>query len=416
MLPAMPGNSNLVSRRPVEANGQHVLSIHYVERNDVRSPLHHLHGVPRIDVIDEYESALSVSWTQLTSAEYGWPGIGGPDANLPRDVLVFDLGPNYFGAAVDPIGDRSHLALNSRTLDVPEVAQYKLRAVAAHELVHLFQFEMPGYQYWPLKQGRAGEDRDPNWWLHEATALAIEAQLADTGPSVCSPLLWTWATSPERSIDSDVGGTLAAPFLLYLMRKFGTDLLSELYRVTENEVSGMRGCEMIACVLERRGLELASNEEVDCFGSGYCVDAAFIGEGETYLPGEWRDIAGPRALSGRFEAYPVVMTEFAFPINHLGCRYFEFAPTTSSRRLEIIVEPQRMEDLAVLRCEAVVVNRDGSRKQSQLTREDSGEQAAVVDFDYENVSRVVMVVSNCAYRPGFPRHEKLQFRIRASIE
>jgi len=414
MHPAESWASILTCRRALEFGGRHLFDLHFAERNAFSADGNSTHGVPNLAVIDQYHAALESSISRLTDKTHGWnlwESLPGSNRAL-RDAAVFDLGPSMLGAAVDTLRGTPYLVLNTRSLDLPEVARMRRQATVSHELVHLLQFETPAYRYWPAR-GRIGENRDPNWWLHEATALALESEISPA-PTASFPLLWNWATSPEQSLEGDPYGTLAAPFLIYLGRRFGWDLLADVYRATEHDVEGMRGVDLLARALGRRGD--SPPDFKDCFARGYCVDAAFIGDGASVLPAEIKDVIGPRALSGRFTRYPVDGAARNLVINHLGCRYFEFTPTQASRMLKVQVAIHDDADRLFARVELVTVGRSGLRRRTTLSPQPDTRLAATVEFSSEDVSRAVLIISNCAYGSGWATHDGLRVAISAQIE
>jgi hypothetical protein len=99
------------------------------------------------------------------------------------------------------------------------------RTIAIHELVHLLQFPSPLYR---TVLSKSIFIMDPNWWLHESVALAIEWFLGGASGKL-TPHLWNWANAPHISCQADELGFQAFPWLVYLMETFGKWFPARLY-------------------------------------------------------------------------------------------------------------------------------------------------------------------------------------------
>lgn len=434
----------LTRKVAVEVDERQLFNVYFCERNQSFELQHGRHSVAGLFVVNQYAEALRSVIQLLNSPSFNWNVWTTSDGSLTaRSVAVFDLGPGMQGAAVSFPRKMPYLVLNARSPDLPEMAMRRRQAIVAHELVHLLQFETPTYQYWSSR-GRIGEDRDPNWWLHEATALAIETELSPK-PAASLPLFWDWATVPEVSAEGphDPYGTLMAPFLIFLGRRHGWKLLSDLYRVTPNEVASMRGTDILAWTIsnvlqeKHNSLQSAVREVGQQSGTPdshsvglsktdadptsleaqfleYCVDAAFLSEGETVLPKALYETVGGRALTDRFESYPVSAAATNAAIDHLACRYFEFLPTTTSDRLSVSITLNRTDDMPVFRAALVTVARNGQRQLTLMTANTNGFTGSA-PFRAKECSRAVLIVANCAYGFGWANHQLCRFTIDANI-
>ena len=161
--------------------GARQFEIAYVERSGPSGLAQH--AVSDMRVVDECVEALAASFSALTSTHFGWRDCNSSaKAAATCRVKLKNLGPRILGAAVVGTAGtgeaESYLVLNVRALESSrQAAISRRRATIAHELCHLLQFETAAYRHWPA-QGRWGLG-DPNWWLHEASALAIEAALCN---------------------------------------------------------------------------------------------------------------------------------------------------------------------------------------------------------------------------------------------
>ena len=381
-----------------------------------------VHDVSDLEVVEQYAAALQQSFEQLISDEFRWLVWAGETPHGDRgtrDVRLGDLGINFYGAAMSGASVMPYLALSVRSFEsTPEAAARRRAATVAHELVHLLQFETTTYRFWPSK-GLWGLG-DPNWWMHEATAIALEAALCSEDPE-CYPMLWDWATSPQRSLESDLIGFLAAPFVMFLMQALDRRWPAELYRVTSEQVPSMRGTEIINHVFQTQrpgGLPLAAVSGDDWFASRYCVDAGLLGASETLLDSRIGKVVGSRAMADVFTGSRIAEAAGNLSVDHLGCRYFQFVPPENSARLQISVIPDQPEGWECFRGEFVLVGHDGQRLgQQTLSRiEDRRCLTASVNFPRNEVAFGLLVVANCGFGTGWPRFDQLTFHLSAECE
>lgn len=168
---------------------------------------------------------------------------------------------------------------------------------------------------------------DPNWWLHESSALAAETVLVPHYKTAFCRL-WDWAVKPQQSMDTDETGHLALPFILYLMDTFSTKIPARIYEASVEDCPSMLAVE----VLSQQLTKIGTNFETAFLN--YCVAVA------PELPGrrEWLleldQIVGHRSYRERFKDYPINDINDV-PVHHLGCRYFRFKPDTTSSKHSI---------------------------------------------------------------------------------
>jgi hypothetical protein len=409
------------ARRRLVPTGTQQFEISFIERSGAGELARH--AVSDARVVDEWAEALASSFSALTGSRFGWReldgGVSVAAAEMWR-VKLKNLGPKILGAAIAGCvgmgGAESYLVLNVRALESSRpTAISRRRATVAHELCHLLQFETAAYRHWPA-QGRWGLG-DPNWWLHEASALAIEAALCDESPE-CYPLLWDWATTPSRSLDADDAGGFAAPLLMYLMRTLpdGDRLPADIYRVDPQAVPNMGGTDLLDHVLKSRGTRLAAASGEECFASRFCVDAAFVGTPGSVLDQRIHDVVGARAVTDVFDRFPLDAAATACPVDHLGCRYFQFRLPPASRGLRVTIRPQRPEGMNILRGELVLVGPDGRKlRQKTLGRvEDASVLSAEIPIDSQFVEFALLVVANCAWGAAANRCNEQTFSISAT--
>lgn len=407
----------LPNHREVRVAGRRAFDLFYAVRNAGHAAAGARHGVAQEGVIDDYLESLVSSYQRLCSPEFGWTSWADDAGGESRDVAVLDLGRNLLGAANAFGTAKPYLALSCRPHEsTAEAARRRRAATVAHEIVHMLQFETPAWRYWP-EQNRWGTG-DPNWWLHEAVALATEALIEPDSPGWYS-WLWDWATMPERSLEWDSSGCFAAPLLIYLMQSLNSRFGSDLYSIRAADVPGMRAASMLAWLIEtREKRSFASATARQCVFADYCVDAGVLGIiHDSVLDPHIAAIAGPRVRTDVFEAYPVKDACQDKPIDHLACRYFGFRPNPCGSRLEITMTPDDSVRQRLLRGELVVVSHDlAIRNRISLVPTITGIFKAVVDgFSMKNVDHALLVIINCGYGDGWAECDGIRFRINASL-
>lgn len=399
----------LAIRTDVAFEGRTAFRVRFNERHATAShPADARHGIVDRETITTIREALSDAYPRLTSSEFGWSKFAG---NVPREVAIRDLGPSRYGIAAMRGREAPYMVLSPQPFEAaPEAIKRRRRATVVHELVHLLQFESPLFRYWHESRRRFG---DPNWWWHEATALATECVL-DSRQSPTYPRLWDWATQPERSLESDADGYLAAPFVAYLMHRFGATIVARLYETTAAQVASQRAADVLDGWLRQHDTTLAAVFVEYCIA---CVTAT----AEWPVLDEVVKIVGPRAISGSYRTLPVAREGKALPIDHLGCRYFEFLPSRGRGALDVEVMP-RPEDSrgvgradSVLRAELVIPAVPGEGvARVPLQPRPNGTIGAKVGLA-SVPSRLLLVVANCAFGAGWVNFDGLQFTVSASV-
>lgn len=397
--------------------GQQSFEIAYFER--IGTEEFAAHAVSDLGVVDEVTDALRLAFVKLVSPPFGWRSRN-QDASTTCRVKLKNLGPKILGAAITGnLGTGEalpYLVLNVRALESNrQAAISRRRATIAHELCHLLQFETAAFQYWPSR-GRFGLG-DPNWWLHEASALAVESAICHESPE-CFPLFWEWATIPSRSLDVDDAGGTAAPFLMYLMRALpdGSRIPADLYSIEPRSDASMSGTDLLEAVLKSRGTRLAAVSGEDCFASRYCVDAAFVGSSDSLLDPRILDVVGPRCIADVFERFPVQSAGLRCPVDHLGCRYFQFRIPSTQHGLRITVAPDLSRGPNMLRCELVVIGHDGRklRQETLIRRESDSSLEIITPVDPRTDGLALLVVANCAWGSDARRYDQQTFSISAA--
>jgi hypothetical protein len=260
---------------------------------------------------------------------------------------------------------------------------------------------------------------DPNCWLHEAVALATEAAV---NPQKCSwyPWLWEWSTKPERSFEAHTSGSLAAPFVAFLMNVLGRQFGAELYRMSTETVPAMHGTVLLAHWWEQHAKRpLAFASDFPALFVEYCVDAGLLGVvPKRTLDPAIADLVGVRVRTEIFHRYPVHAAARNASLEHLGCRYFEFHPTAVDSQLVMRVTARENCARRMLRGVLVAISPDRSVKQC-LTLSTSGEgclETTLPQFSKRNVDHALLVLVNCGYGEGWAEWDDLQFEIHARIE
>ena len=379
-----------------------------------------VHGIQECGIEKEYLGALERAHEVLTGPECNWPKLPWPSIR----VYIQGLRPGLFGeahpAGYSGVGPALLLACGGSEPQ-QDWASQRRQAAAAHELTHLFLFEAK-----PL----LGAD----WYFFdEAVATAMEPVVL-RGNTDHFRFLYPWFMRPERSLDTtdnDRTAMCAAPFVTYLMNRFGRDVVRKIYHVVGHAAGGAQNpantwaaLTAVEQVLGQEGAVLADAFiEDDVFGSGYCVDAYFLDDPQSRLrnPGLY-DRYDQRAVTETFCQYPVQDAAGNDPIDHLGCRYFRFRPNGAGSNLRVSVALPSQGAKKHLRGELVAVSPDGrrgeQRVQLQRTSDDGAMEAPLADFKEPDVDHAVLVVANCAWgevEAGAPNRDRITFSISADV-
>ena len=405
-------------RRDVEIDGRTVFRLRFNRRDGGQVPPDAKDGVGDLGTVEVFADALAYAFPRLTdAATFGWRTWGD---SQPCEVAIRSLGPSRNGLAVIDGRTAPYMVLSPLGFDTdPDAMRRRRQATVVHELIHLLQFESSLFQCW--HQTRIGTD--PNWWFHEAVALATECLVYPDRPPSYSRL-WQWATQPELSLESDHDGNLAAPFILYLMKRLDSPLIARIYDSTSDDVDALRAVGLIDRELAQLGLTLATDAiNQEALFIDYCVDAALLGIDNTVLDSRILDIVGPRATSDVLRSYPI-RSGASMPIDHLGCRYFDLLPAATDAAVSLIVEvtprPENSGsfDRNALRGELVVISKDRSTvSRKTLAAQPEGHlSASVAGFTPESIERVILVLANCAFGSGWAFKDGLQFTVSARVE
>lgn len=415
-MSSTPPISTLLQRRPVQIGGREVFELIYCERHGRGNEASRIWGVTSEIVVDQYAAALQTSYPLLCGAEFNWQQL-----KLAEDAScvgkIEDLGSWMMGAATTDGISQTYLMLTSRCHEPSPVAAAKRRNdVVLHELVHLLQFQTDTWQHWP-KQGRWG-NADPNWWLHEAVALAIEAELAADYVGWYQ-WLWEWATSPQLSIESDKNGALAAPFLQYLIRRLGRPFASAIYRLTPDEVPSMRATDLLARAIADAAVHCSVPLRQVDMGSvflDYCTDAGLGGTADCLLDPAIESIVGKRIRTEYFEGLPINWSSRDAAIDHLGCRYFEFQLTRGQKPLAFQIVPDDTESPPPLMASLTLVHDSSDRGRTCFFQPElSGNGIVCRVSPTPDETRAVLTIANVAFGSGWALHDGATFQISAEV-
>ncbi len=375
MIPAS-GLSGETKRQVIELDCGTVFIVQYRHRCSAQFGPDARNGVYSEELVSVYSSALKHCYCQITGTTFGWKPASTNRA-VRTDVVIRDLGPILCGVA-NPNWCRAmnrprnaNIALTCRPhANSSDAVVQECFATVAHELVHLLQFDTTTWQFWP-KQGRIGyahwaRRNDPNNWLHEATAFALEAILCEKDVVDWHRLLWDWATRPELGMDSDPYGLLAAPFIVYLTRKFDPRIVADLYQVTDAEVPSMLGADLIAHCVARRSRS-SPVESLNSIFVKYCVDVAL--PDQSGFDSSIERLVGPRAVTEIYGDYPVKQNT-TYVIESLGCRYFHFARPKNNDPLKIVVS-EASGRAETLRARLISVSPDEPNTEGEAFSHDS---------------------------------------------
>lgn len=406
---------SLPSKRNVEINSQSKFHLHYQLRNQLDSkPSEHSVGQPRI--IDEYVQHLSDAYQELTSTNFGWA----PKNKDPIDVKIGNLGSRMLGLAAPDRYSEPYMALSSRPHAVnDEIARNKRFHTVVHELTHYFQYQTPVWRYWP-DAGKVGKS-DPNWWLHEAVALATESLIPYQHQASPSWYTWLheWVTHPHRSLTLDRSGSFGATFLIYFMNQFHSRFGAQLYSLTENDVPSMEAPDMIDFLSKKEaGIPLATVHQERCMFSDYCTEAGLgtqYGDGLKFLDKEIFQINGQRSRSAIFTEFPISNAAAGDAIQHLGCRYYEFQPQYENKRLLVNLRPLAANDAMSLKAKLIVIPKTENFVETEFLSPSGNNElmAEVPNFDPNEIETVLMVVMNTWYGNGWTNNNDLRYSISA---
>lgn len=414
-------NSTSSTARPpdsriVRIDGKEVFELIYCRRSGAGSAADRTRGVSDDGVIEEYANAIQQHYVMLCGNEFQWRRLSTEGQTLCRAVIN-DLGSWMMGAAMvdrNLSSSSSSLTFTSRCHEATvQAAEKRRRDVVLHELVHLLQFETDTWRYWPLK-GRWGIS-DPNWWLHEAVALAVEAELAQEYVS-WSPWLWTWATMPHLSLESDRNGALAAPFLCFLIRKYGHTFPSSIYRLSRTDVPSMRGTDLLARAVNDAALSDPEHTISQSFGDVYLEYCTQVGYEQSAshqgADSRWR-IVGTRMRTEYFEQLPVDWKDDSAGIDHLGCRYFQLDLRKGVRVFVVRVNANNPLLCKALFASVTLVNESQNEMQViNLTKDSDGMMVTCCVVANHSDSVAILTVANASFGSGRALSDGMTFQIR----
>lgn len=389
-----------------EAYPSHQLRVRFVRRNGGPAIHDPENGIPYQSIVHDVRTSIDDFYPRLTS-EFGWSGW--PDDSI-RDVTVRDLGPGMYGVAALEGRDMPYIVISPRVFDATrELSQLRRRGTVLHELIHLKQFQTPLFLhfYKPLKYN----SWDPNWWLHESSALATEVIGIPEYP-IAFRKLWEWVTRPHLALDTDKDGHRALPFLLYLMNEIALDLPASLYRYSPDQTDSMLATDILSSELAGRGLDFQK------VFLGYCAAVA----PQTGPMPDWLEpiisLLGRRSFSERYQHYDV-HSHCGWPIEHLACRYFRFAPPNSgepNQSLEIrITEINHHPELLLGQID--IVDEVASEKKQPIHLQRCGNELTGVirQFNRRNIKNAVLTIANCGHGTGWAKYNDLRFKLSAKI-
>ena len=411
-MSSIPTISTNLKRKPVQIDGRDVFELIYSERHRRGTLGSRIQGVTSESVVDQYAVTLQTHYPLLCGAEFDWHPLKRADDTCCVGVIE-DLGSWFMGAATTDGNSQPYLMLTSRCHESsPEAAAKRRNDVVVHELVHLLQFQTDTWQHWP-KQGRWGT-ADPNLWLHEAVALAIEAELAVDSAS-WYPWLWEWATYPQISIESDKNGTLAAPFLQYLIRRLGRPFAAAIYQLTPNEVPSMRATDLLARAIADAAVHCSVPLRQVDMGSvflEYCTAAGLGGTASGIHDPAIESIVGQRIRTEYFDGLPIKWSNRDAAIDHLGCRYFEFQLTGRQDAIAIRIIPDDTASPMTLMATLTLMPDSSNRGRTCYFQPNlRGPEIVCRVSPTPDETRAVLTIANVAFGSGWALHDGATFQI-----
>ncbi|MCA9061515.1 MAG: hypothetical protein KDA96_00570 [Planctomycetaceae bacterium] len=400
-----PRTSTATQSRLVSADGC-TFRVSWRSRDADQSELSPLkHGVSSERIVNTISNRL-VHHLDTLRTTYQWSSSL-LQSNEVCQVVIRDLGPGLEGAAVTGGSAEPYLAFNCRpVLSDPDAEQIRLGNVALHELVHLLQFATETWKYWPAR-GRWGLN-DPNWWLHEAVALAIEATAGES-VALWFPWLWDWAVSPHVSIESDSSGSAAAPFLMFLINRCGPSLPAMIYSLTPGDVVSMGAADLLDHAISRVD---SSRNLADEFLT-FCTHAGLLGVNGCELDPLIETVVGRRARTARHsEVGTQQWNTDGGSIEHLACRYFEFVPRTGTRcRVEIADAAAATRSSIKATCTVIDRNANAIRSVHQVPVTENEPATTITLRDGE---WLLTTVVNTAFGSGWATKNQPRFSLRIS--
>ena len=390
----------LTEPRPVSSAGALLFDIRYRQRNPREGRGLAREGVQDESVVEEYAEALLRAHRTLSATAYGWPAL----SRLP--VRVYVAATNVCGSAYRAAGGALARLLLSNMGHEPSrvAARRRRRATAAHELTHLFQFE--------LVCGR-------NWqWLNEASATAME-RVVFPGSLDHFRFLPPWVAWPEETI-TDFPGYRSCQFIYYLIHEVARNVVSEAYRIGRDG-PGLQPIEALAQAVEALApVRFAAATGPDVFGSGYCIDAYFLADPNSALYNvNLHRRFGDRFVSESFVSYPVAGAASGDPIEHLGCRYYRFYPPDGADALAVTVNLPDGPARTCLRGTLIAALPDGhagGRVTLQRSRGERSMSGRMGGFVKGALDHALLVVANCTWQAGYDEADQLTYSISADVE
>ncbi len=367
------------------------------------------HAVSNASVAERYSVAIQQSARQLTDV-LGWNwSERHPDV---IDIEVSDIGPGAAGHAMIDLHEVPYLRLSCRRFAVDDDSECRrLGNLVLHEFVHLLQFGTDVWWSWPY-HGSFGE-HDPNFWLHEGVALATEA-LCGEGTADWYPWLWKWAVTPHAPFDSDASGTRAAPFLIYLAQRLGSQFLADVYSANNLSDAPRHGTELLDATIRRRAPDATLRFMFAEFCAAWMSEHTLWSHQATSI----RRVVGDRAIcdlisAGKVSAHAWRSDEWT--LNHLSCRYFAIRDLIGSsfgtcKIAVVVAEPECIDSLSSI---AILLSDDGTLLQQVMLRSTSTSLVGNVTIRDE-LCHLRIVVVNTAHGCGWALHDDIRFHIECS--
>lgn len=378
--------------------------LRYVLRNPRRGKGHASQGVASLDLVHAYAAALEEAYRVLrTEAWLRDAPLTGPEGRT--EVFIGDVQEPFVTVWR---GQYPVLVLSAGYAEPALVSEReRIRAEAAHEVMHLFNFQQR-----PMMAIRgdwqAVLESLPWQWLDEGMALCLEGIVFE-GNQDRLRFARTWINQPEWPLDDKRALYQTGMFLHYLYKRFGYALVNEVWLSAARTETPWTAFDRLLRPLE------TTLAEAFC---DYCSAAFFLRDphSQCYEP-EVEERFGERALTESFVLQPDAHERTESQLDHLACRYFRFVLTGGVRRLRVRLLTTTTPENTVLRAELAELTPAGTRADRQLLLPQSSAQSGTpsvapvcLHTEWQGAHsqqdrQFILVVSNFGRRP---QQENLQ--------
>ena len=227
-------------------------------------------------------------------------------------------------------------------------------------------------------------------------------------------------------------GALAAPFLRYLLRRYGTTTASELYQIDEEllsevlgpanangrqsneDASELRGTGLLDVVI-RRNSQDNNQASLQSEFVAYCTEAGLLGVTDSELDEAIADTVGPRIRTDVFSKFPVNRIDRNATIDHLGCRYFEIVLPPNRSKLIVSLNPVDREQLSSLNATLTTISDQAEAQDVIHFNRSERPRQLICEVPVTGTERVLLTVVNVAHGSGWSLQDGLAFEVQGDV-